>query len=142
LNLFVTADGERRALGIRGDSIEVRGTRRVLSVAEARQWLAKEPAAWSPGVLLRPLVQDHLLPTAAYLGGPAEVAHHAQITPSYAHFGIPHPVIAPRPSLTIVEPPQQRALEAEAIDLPDLQVDPEALLTNWARQDYPEVESA
>jgi bacillithiol synthase len=142
LNAFLFAEGERRALSIAGHRLEVRGTRRVLTLDEALALLRGDPAAWSPGVLLRPLVQDHLLPAAAYLGGPAEVAYHAQITPSYAHFGIPHAVISPRPSVTIVEPAQARALEAEGLGLPDLQGDPEALLTGWARQDYPEVEAA
>ena len=40
--------------------------------------------------------------------------------PSYAHFGIPRPALVPRPSLTLVEPPQARALEAEQLTLADL----------------------
>ena len=56
-----------------------------------------------------------MLPTAAYVGGPAEIAYHAQIGPSYAHFGIPRPVLLPRPSVTLVEPAQARALEAEGL---------------------------
>ena len=104
--------------------------------------LEADPSAWSPGALLRPLVQDALLPTAAYVGGPAEIAYHAQITPSYAHFGIPRPVLLPRPSLTLVEPPQARALDAERLTLADLVGDPEALVSRWAREDYPDVEAA
>jgi uncharacterized protein YllA (UPF0747 family) len=97
---------------------------------------------WSPGALLRPLVQDALLPTAAYVGGPAEIAYHAQITPSYAHFGIPRPALLPRPSVTLVEPAQARALDAERLTLGDLVGDPEALVSRWARGAYPDVEAA
>jgi bacillithiol synthase len=93
-------------------------------------------------VLLRPLVQDTLLPTAAYVGGPAEIAYHAQIGPSYAHFALPRPVLLPRPSLTLVEPAQARALEAEQLKLTDLEADPEGLLSQWAREAYPDVEAA
>ncbi|HUG55277.1 MAG TPA: bacillithiol biosynthesis cysteine-adding enzyme BshC [Vicinamibacteria bacterium] len=140
LNLFAMVGGERRALGWDGATIEVRGTGRRMPVAEARALLESDPAAFSAGVLLRPLAQDLLLPTAAYVGGPAEIAYHAQIGPSYAHFGIPRPVLVPRPSLTLVEPAQARALEAEELSLPDLQRDPQGVLSRWARQAYPEVE--
>ena len=87
-------------------------------------------------------MQDALLPTAAYVAGPAEIAYHAQIGPSYAHFGVARPVLLPRPSLTLVEPAQARALEAEQLTLADLAGDPERLLARWAREDYPDVESA
>ena len=101
---------------------------RYVPLAEALRHLESRPADWSPGVLLRPLAQDLMLPTLAYVGGPAEVAYHAQIGPSYAHFGVTRPILFPRPSVTIVEPAQARALEAEALNLCDLQADPEAVL--------------
>lgn len=142
LNLFVLMDGERRALAAADGHVEVRGLGRKLKVAEAEKMLAADPLAWSPGALLRPLAQDHMLPTLAYVGGPAEIAYHAQITPSYAHFGVPRPALVPRPSVTVVEPAQTRALEAEELKLVDLQADPEGLVAQWARAAYPEIEAA
>ncbi|PYQ10162.1 MAG: bacillithiol biosynthesis cysteine-adding enzyme BshC [Acidobacteria bacterium] len=142
LNLFLHADGQRRALAFEDSQIEVRGTGRRFRLEEALRHLQTQAAEWSPGVLLRPLAQDLMLPTAAYVGGPAEVAYHAQIVPSYAHFGIPRPALMPRPSLTLVEPSQARALEAEGLTLPDLQEDPQAILGRWVRESYPEIETA
>ena len=142
LNLFAIVEGQRRALAIADGRVEVRGTRERWAVAEALARLESEPRGWSPGALLRPLVQDALLPTAAYVAGPAEIAYHAQIAPSYAHFGIPRPVLLPRPSLTLVEPQQARALESERLSLADLAGDPERLVSRWAREDYPDVEAA
>jgi bacillithiol biosynthesis cysteine-adding enzyme BshC len=142
LNLFVVDEGERRALALQDGRIEVRGTRRRLSIDEALRWLEREPLAWSPGALLRPLAQDLLLPTAGYVGGPAELAYHAQIGPSYAHFGIPRPPLVPRPGATLVEPAQARALETEGLALPDVQGDPEALVARWARDAHPEIADA
>jgi bacillithiol biosynthesis cysteine-adding enzyme BshC len=142
LNLFVVMDGERRALGWTDGGIEIRGSGRRLSPEAAASLLESDPTPWSPGVLLRPIVQDFLLPTAAYVGGPAEIAYHAQIGPSYGHFGVPRPVLLPRPSLTLIEPAQARALEAEDLKLTDLQADPEGLLARWAKDAYPEVEAA
>jgi bacillithiol synthase len=141
LNLFLI-DSERRALAVEDERLEVRGTDRHIPLADAVRRVQARPEEWSPGVLLRPLAQDHMLPTAAYVGGPAEIAYHAQIGPSYAHFGIPRPALVPRPSLTVVEAPQARALEAEGLSLSELQGDPESVLGRWAREAYPEVEAA
>jgi bacillithiol biosynthesis cysteine-adding enzyme BshC len=142
LNLFVMMEGERRALGNSSDFVEVRGLGRKIPLAEAARMVESDPGPWSPGVLLRPLAQDHILPTVAYIGGPAEIAYHAQIGPSYAHFGIPRPVLVPRPSVTLVEPAQARALEAEGLALWDLQADPEVVALRWAREAHPRVEAA
>jgi len=120
----------------------VRGPGLRWTVEEAQHYLDADPTSWSPGVLLRPLAQDFLLPTAAYVGGPAEIAYHAQIGPSYGHFGIPRPVLLPRPSLTLVDPSQARTLEAEGLKLIELEADPEGLVSQWAREAYPEVEAA
>ena len=142
LNLFVVTQRQRRSLAARNGDLEIRGAGERLSVDEATRRLREQPGEWSPGVLLRPLAQDFILPTAAYVGGPAEIAYHAQIGPSYGHFGIPRALLLPRPSVTLVEPAQARALEAEALTLPELQADSEALLSRWAREAYPDVEEA
>lgn len=142
LNAFVEMEGQRRALALSEQEIEVRSLSRRISIADALAALEADPSSWSPGALLRPLIQDHLLPTAAYVGGPAEIAYHAQIGPSYAHFGIPRPVAFPRPGVTLVESSQARALEAEGLALTDLRADPEALLARWAREANPGIEPA
>ena len=141
-NLFLLHSGERRALGQDGDLLEVRGTSTHLTRAEAGALFASDPAAWSPGALLRPLAQDFILPTAAYVAGPGELAYHAQLGPAYAHFDIPRPVLVSRPSLTVVEPAQARVLQAEGLSLPELQADPEGRVAQWAREAHPRVEAA
>jgi uncharacterized protein YllA (UPF0747 family) len=142
LNLFVLMEGQRRALATADGAVEVRGLDRRLPLADAERSLADDPALWSPGALLRPLAQDLLLPTAAYVGGPAEVAYHAQIGAAYAELGIPRPVLVPRASLTLLEPAQSRALEAEGLTLGALREEPEHILARWALESHPEVESA
>jgi bacillithiol biosynthesis cysteine-adding enzyme BshC len=142
LNVFVVMGGERRALGTHNGTVEVRGLGRRMSVEEAVRELESNPVDWSPGALLRPVVQDALLPTVGYVAGPAEIAYHAQIGPSYAHFALSRPVLLPRPSATLVEPAQARALEAEGLQLADLQADPETLVARWAKEAYPEIEAS
>ena len=142
LNLFLVASGKRRALGVSEKGIEVRGGNQLMTKEELLAHIAASPEDASPGVMLRPLAQDYLLPTIAYVGGPAEVAYHAQIGPSYAHFGIPRPVIFPRPSFSLVDAATARAMEAEGLSFEELQTDTETLLARAAREANPEVERA
>ena len=66
------------------------------------QVLDGPPELLSAAVLLRPLVQDFLLPTAAYVGGASEIAYHAQIGGLYELHGIPRPLVAPRHQVSIL----------------------------------------
>lgn len=74
---------------------------------------------WSPNVLLRPAMQDTLLPTAAYIGGPAEVAYFAQAAAVYDTLGLPMPPVVPRISATVVEPRVSRIADKYGIELED-----------------------
>ncbi|MBE0644203.1 MAG: bacillithiol biosynthesis cysteine-adding enzyme BshC [Bacteroidetes bacterium] len=81
----------------------LKGTRQRYTRDELLELAGAEPERFSPNVLLRPIMQDFLLPTAAYVAGPSEVSYFAQLQPAYDHFQVPMPVIFPRASLTIVE---------------------------------------
>jgi uncharacterized protein YllA (UPF0747 family) len=58
-----------------------------------------EPEAFSPGVMLRPVVQDHLFPTVCYFGGGAEIAYFAQNSVVYDLLDRPTTPILRRQSL-------------------------------------------
>ena len=79
--------------------------------ADLRARLDADPLWFSTSALLRPLVQDALFPTAAYLGGPAECAYFAQLPPLYRLFGLEMPLIAPRARLRVVDEPTRRQLD-------------------------------
>lgn len=81
-----------------------------LSEAELLARIAAEPDQFSANVLLRPIVQDHLLPTLAYIGGPAEVAYFAQAEVVYRELlGRVTPVL-PRLHAFLIEPRIERLL--------------------------------
>lgn len=73
----------------------------------------------SPNVLVRPVVQDYLFPTAAYVGGPAEIAYFAQAAAIYRVLERPMPPIYPRIGATLVEARVARALDAYGLDAAD-----------------------
>ncbi len=82
--------------------------------------LAAEPERLSPNALLRPVFQDAILPTAAYIGGPAEVAYFAQTGVLSRHIlGRQTPVL-PRLSATLIEQREARTMEHDGIDLAEV----------------------
>jgi uncharacterized protein YllA (UPF0747 family) len=58
----------------------------------------------SPNALLRPVMQDYLLPTIAYVGGPSEIAYMAQSQVLYQALLHRMPVIFPRNTFTLLDP--------------------------------------
>lgn len=86
----------------------------------------------SAAVLLRPLVQDFLLPTAAYVGGPSELAYHAQIGGLYALHGLPRPLILPRHQIAILTAAHRRVLDRDGIAFDDLSGGDESALNRLA----------
>ncbi|HXN21237.1 MAG TPA: bacillithiol biosynthesis cysteine-adding enzyme BshC [Candidatus Dormibacteraeota bacterium] len=82
--------------------------------------LEREPALFSPNALLRPIMQDMLLPTAAYVGGPAEIAYFAQSGVLYQRLLGRMPAVLPRASFTIVDAKVSNLLEKYGIDVPDV----------------------
>ena len=81
------------------------------TLAELLDVLVAEPLRFSTSALLRPIVQDTLLPTAAYVGGPGEIAYFAQLSPLYAAFDMPMPLIIPRARFRVIEDKTQRVLD-------------------------------
>jgi bacillithiol biosynthesis cysteine-adding enzyme BshC len=74
----------------------------------------------SPNALLRPVMQDFLLPTVAYVGGPAEIAYFAQSSVLYQALLGRMPVIYPRNSYTLLDARAEKLMTGNRLRLPDL----------------------
>ncbi len=114
-------DGRRLALRkVGADRFRVKGGTREFTLAELRELAAGEPQRLSPGVMLRPAVQDWLLPTICYFGGAAEIAYFAQNSVGYAVLGRPVTPVLHRQSFTFVEAKQRKVLDKFELTLPQL----------------------
>jgi bacillithiol synthase len=102
--LFSSSDGQRRALERRNSGFGLKGSDQVFSTEELLESAVLRPEEFSPNVLLRPVIQDFLFPTVAYVGGSSELAYFAQIETLYNLFGRPMPIIWPRNGFTLVNP--------------------------------------
>ncbi|MGE7215630.1 bacillithiol biosynthesis cysteine-adding enzyme BshC [Priestia koreensis] len=106
---------ERTAEGFAGKNGEVQLTKEeLLHIAH------HEPHLLSNNVVTRPLMQEFVLPTLAFIAGPGEVAYWAELKQAFELFGFRMPPVMPRLSYVIVERSVQKALEDVQLDLTEV----------------------
>ena len=112
----------------------------------ARTWTQPEllaaihdqPENFSPNALLRPVVQDFLLPTVALIGGPAEISYFAQSEVLYRNLLGRMPVMLPRAGFTLVDPKAQRLLAQYGLGVEDVWKGPQELRKQLRKASVPE----
>ncbi len=119
--LFILDEGRRTAMVRRDDGrFYLKGSEKSFGAAELLETVERCPSCFSPNVTLRPIVQDFLLPTVAYIGGPAEIAYFAQLRPNYGLLNRVDPVVLPRASFTLVEKRHAKTMSKHGLKFTDL----------------------
>ncbi len=98
----------------------------------------EEPESFSPNALLRSVMQDFLLPTVAYIGGPAEISYFAQSEVLYRNLLGRMPVMLPRAGFTLVDTKAQRLLKQYEIEVEDVWQGPQELRKRLSKASLPE----
>ena len=129
-------DGRDR-LRIAGDGFALRRSGEAVSHEDLERIAHTEPGRLSANVLLRPVVEAHVFPTVAYVGGPAEQAYLGQIGPLFAHLAVPRPVPAPRLSGLLIEAKVEKVLDRFRLAAADLAQPEGALASALARDALP-----
>ncbi len=133
--LFVRRGGQRVPLRRNRSGFTLSGA--AVDARELLKNVEQRPEDFSPNALLRPVVQDSLLPTLGYIGGPGELAYFAQAGVIYDRVLGRMPVIAPRASLTLVDAHSAKALKRYNLTLPRIFHEDEAIRPAMARQFLP-----
>jgi bacillithiol synthase len=127
--LFLIDQGRRRALTLIDGRFALKNSDAPLDFQDPT---GRPPACFSPNVLLRPVVQDWLFPTAAYVAGPAETVYFAQVEAVYRLLKRPMPVIWPRAACTLIGPEIAEILQQSRIRLRDCFQDRQMLVQKIA----------
>src|SRR6266853_4299357 len=98
-----------------------------------------EPQNFSPNALFRPVVQDYLLPTAAYIAGPAEISYFAQSEVVYQHLLGRMPVMLPRSGFTLVDAKANKLLRRYELNVEDVWAGSQGLRHKMEWQSIPGV---
>jgi bacillithiol synthase len=116
--LFYNVAGRRQPLRSRNGNFTA--GKSSFTPDELRAAIEKSPESFTANVLLRPVIQDTLLPTAAYIGGPAEIAYMAQNQIVYKALLGRMPAMLPRAAFTIVDPLIARILAKFGLEVRDV----------------------
>jgi bacillithiol synthase len=122
VNLFYNYDEGRYLIEPADNDFRLRRKRKKFTPDELLNLIDTEPEKFSPNVLLRPLCQDYILPTAFYVAGPGEVAYFAQAAPLYDFYSVNVPIVFPRSSVTIVEKNISSLMDKYGVDVKDVYV--------------------
>jgi bacillithiol biosynthesis cysteine-adding enzyme BshC len=129
--LFLLSDGKRVALRSKEGRFSAR----------EKEYTAQELACTgehlSPNALLRPVMQDYLLPTISYIGGPSEIAYMAQAQVLYKNLLGRMPVMFPRNSFTLLDSRAEKLMARYRLSLPDLFTHPDKVRSAIAAQLVP-----
>jgi bacillithiol biosynthesis cysteine-adding enzyme BshC len=96
------------------------GDGQLASLEDLESEIEDRPLNFSPNVLLRPVVQDTLLPTIAYVAGPSELAYLGQAQVLYSTFARPVPAVFPRCGFTLVDRRIERWMEKYGVAVDDV----------------------
>ena len=146
LNLFILRDNNRVPLNVLGEVLGNGNADAIFEDKELMQFAEAHPERFSPKVSFRPIVQDFLFPTVAYVGGPSELAYFAQLKKVYEFFEIQMPIIWPRASASLIDGKIQRHFSKTGVVFEDifrnyetvlseilarnLEIDPESIFDN------------
>jgi bacillithiol biosynthesis cysteine-adding enzyme BshC len=108
---------ERDGIGWRAPGMDA-----PISTEEVLRVLESQPLRFSTSALLRPILQDTLLPTAAYVAGPGEINYFAQLEPLYRAYELPLPMVVPRARFRLVDSRARALLETLGLQPADAEL--------------------
>lgn len=121
MNIFFHQDGERELLcwDETKQIAYIKDTNRRYTVEHLTKLMEEQPENFSNNVVTRPLMQEFLFPTLAFIGGPGEISYWAELGRCFRSVDLEMPPVVPRISLTLVERHIDRTLLELGEDISD-----------------------
>ena len=110
-NLFLQIQNERALLDRDGEVFIEKSSNKTFSSAELLTILENNPESFSNNVVTRPLMQEWLFPSLAFIAGPGEIAYWGELKKAFEHVDLKMPPVVPRLNITIVERDIQKRMQ-------------------------------
>ncbi|PQJ78898.1 bacillithiol biosynthesis cysteine-adding enzyme BshC [Polaribacter porphyrae] len=129
INLFYLDDDFRERITLEDGIYKVNETDLQFTKEEILLEVDKNPQAFSPNVIMRPLYQEVILPNLCYIGGGGEQAYWLQLKNYFNKVTIPFPILLLRNSVQVISEKQAKKLEKLDITKEDIFLNQHKLLS-------------
>ncbi|MDN4166235.1 bacillithiol biosynthesis cysteine-adding enzyme BshC [Cytophagales bacterium LB-30] len=140
INFFYLNQGLRERLVRDGNTYSALNTDLRWTQEELLKELENHPERFSPNVVMRPLLQEYILPNLAYIGGPAEVVYWLQLKGVFDYYQVPFPLLMPRNFALVIPNALVHKMQKAQLSLRDLflseQVLKDRIISEEAAHDY------
>lgn len=134
INLFYLDENGRNRIEQKGDSYFIEHTSRQFSREEIIQDLHTHPERYSPNVILRPVLQEAILPNVAFIGGGGELAYWLRLKLVFEKAAIDFPVLILRNSFLLISKKWGALMKKLDLGVPQLFLDEVTLSAEWVRE--------
>lgn len=120
INLFYLEHERRERIEKAGRDIRLAESGELKKEKEWQEELSLHPERFSPNVILRPVLQEHILPNVVFIGGGSELAYWLELKGVFEAFNTHFPMILLRNSFLLVNSDSSAAMRSMGFEIKDM----------------------
>jgi bacillithiol biosynthesis cysteine-adding enzyme BshC len=119
INLFYLTKNSRERIVKENSEFRIQNSELKFTESEILTELQSHPERFSPNVILRPLFQQKILPSLAYIGGAGELSYWLQLKPVFDFYKVNFPQLLLRNSALLINEATVKKIDKIGFALPD-----------------------
>lgn len=135
--LFIYIGNKREGLVRDGDQFVTRDGAYRWSKQELSNLAGTHPERFSNNVITRPLMQEFLFPTLAFVGGPGEISYWGLLGQAFSQAKLQMPPVVPRMRFTLLDRQSQKAIKKFGLTFEDVFYHLKEKEAEWLAAHYP-----
>jgi len=116
VHLFIHEDNMRQLLTVKDGQFYLNKSEKVLSKQAVLDIVEKEPERFSNNVVTRPIMEEWLFNTVAFVGGPSEIKYWTELSEAFRILEVSMPIVLPRLRITYLNTRIEKLLDQYHLD--------------------------
>ena len=129
INLFYLGNDSRERIILENGIYKINNSEISFTKDEILKEVDKNPKAFSPNVIMRPLFQEIILPNLCYIGGGGEMAYWFELKEYFEKVNVPFPILLLRNSVQVISEKQENKLHNLNINFEEIFINQYKLLS-------------